>query len=94
MNFQMGLWNVIIWPYLPTALGDAPYFMMADSQYLQDYQCLPWLDRVALTVKSDVDPNTDANIFKGRARWGAGFNNWRGLSICGAGLTGATDLAV
>ena len=41
------------------------------------YTSLPFLDRLPLTVKSDIDPNTDANVFKGRARFMAGFNNWR-----------------
>ena len=32
-------------------------------------QCLPWLDRLPLTVRSDIDPDTDANIWRGRARF-------------------------
>ncbi|MFQ9901812.1 MAG: hypothetical protein ACLRWF_09180 [Ruthenibacterium sp.] len=35
----------------------------------------------------DIDPNTDANVFKA-ARFMAGFNNWRCISICGEGITG------
>src|SRR5699024_6190405 len=27
LNFQGGLWNVIVWPYLPTAIGGKPYFL-------------------------------------------------------------------
>ncbi len=88
INFQVGLWNVIVWNYLPKNLNDAPYFIMMDSKFNQDYMALPWVDRLALTVKSDIDPNTDANVWKGRARFGAGFNNWRGIAICGSGLTG------
>jgi phage major head subunit gpT-like protein len=87
-NFQCGLWNVLVWNYLPTTIGGQPYFMMLDSKFKDDYMCLPFVDRVPLTVRSDIDPNTDANIFKGRARFGAGFNNWRCIAICGAGLTG------
>ena len=88
MNFQAGLWNVIVWPYLPKAIGNKPYFMLMDSKFKDDYMCLPFLDRVALTVKSDIDPNTDANIWRGRARFAAGFNNWRCIAMCGEGLTG------
>lgn len=92
-NFQMGLWNVIVWNYLPTTIGGEAYFLMMDSQYNKDYMCLPWLDRVNLSVTSDIDPNTDANIWKGRARFGAGFNNWRSVAICGGGLTNGTVLS-
>ena len=88
LNFQMGLWNVIVWNYLPGTLSSKPYFILLDSKFKDDYMCTPWVDRVPLTVKSDIDPNTDANVFKGRARFGAGFNNWRCMAICGEGLTG------
>ena len=89
LNFQAGLWNVIVWPYLPSNLGGKPYFILMDSQFKDNYECLPWLDRVPLSVRSDIDPNTDANVIKGRARFGAGFNNWRCIAICGEGLDGA-----
>ena len=92
MNFQAGLWNVLIWPYLPKSIGGKPFFLMMDSQFKDDYLCMPWVDRVALTVKSEVDDNTDANVFRGRARFGAGFNNWRCIALCGGGVTGGTTL--
>ena len=88
LNFQAGLWNVIVWPYLPKMIGGKPFFIMMDSRFKDDHECLPWLDRVPLSVRSDIDPNTDANVFKGRARFGAGFNNWRCVAICGEGITG------
>lgn len=92
INFQLGLWNILVWPYLPKSLttDGKPYFIMLDSKFNQDYMALPWLDRIALTVTSDIDPNTDANVWKGRARFAAGFNNWRGIAICGESLTGTT----
>lgn len=88
INFQAGLWNIIVWNYLPKTIGGSPYFIMMDSQFNKDYMCMPWVDRLALTVKSNIEPNTDANVWRGRARFGAGFNNWRAAAICGAGLTG------
>ena len=90
MNFQMGLWNILVWPYLPKTIGGKPYFFLMDGKFNKDYMCLPWLDRVPLTVKSDIDGNTDANIFKGRARFGAGFNNWRCLALIQDGGTGTS----
>ena len=88
INFQLGLWNVLVWNYLPATIGGKPYFIMADSKFNQDYMAAPWVDRVKLTVTSDIDRNTDANVWYGRARFGAGFNNWRGFAISGEGLTG------
>lgn len=92
-NFQVGLWNVLVWNYLPSTLGGKPYFFMADSQFLQDYMCLPWINRVPLSVRSFINNNTDANVFTGRARFGAGFNNWRGIALCGEGFTNGTALS-
>lgn len=93
INFQCGLWNVIKWGYLPKTIDGKPYFMMADSEYLQNYMCLPFIDRIPLSVRSVIDEGTDANVMKGRARFGAGFNDWRGIAICGEGLTGGTDIS-
>jgi len=88
INFQCGLWNVLVWNYLPATLAGTPYFMMLDSKFNQDYMCMPWVDRVKLAVRSEIASNTDANVWYGRARFGAGFNNWRSIAIGGAGLTG------
>lgn len=88
VNFQCGLWRVLVWNYLPKTIGGQLYWLMMDSQFKENYDCLPWVDRVKLTVRSYVDENTDANVWSGRARFGAGFNNWRCISIGGAGLNG------
>lgn len=92
INFQIGLWNILVWNYLPKRLGGESYFFMMDSQFMKDYICMPWVDRVKLSVRSYIDENTDANVFAGRARFGAGFNNWRGISLCGAGFSSGTEL--
>ena len=90
MNFQAGLWNVCVWNYLPKTIGGKPFFLMMDTDFKEDYECMPWVDRVKLTVRSEIDPNTDANVFRGRARFGAGFNNWRCIALCGEGVAGKT----
>ncbi|MEF9976143.1 MAG: Mu-like prophage major head subunit gpT family protein [Oscillospiraceae bacterium] len=94
MNFQAGLWNVIIWNYLPKTIGGKPYFIMMDEQFKDDYMCLPFVDRVKLSVSGDKDPGTDALVFRGRARYNAGFNNWRCMALCGEGVTGTTITTV
>lgn len=91
-NFQCGLWNVLVWAELPKTIGGKPYFILMDSDYMQQYECMPWLDRIKLKVDSYIDHNTHANVFSGRSRFAAGFNNWRGAALCGEGLTGGTDL--
>lgn len=92
-NYQYGRWNVVISPYLSAFSGTSgDVWFLLDSKFNEAYQCLVWLDRIPLTVRSYIDENTDANIFKGRARYAAAPNNWRAI-ICGApGLSGATAL--
>ena len=48
-----------------------------------------WLDRVKLEVRSELSSN-DANVWKGYARFIAGFNDWRGFAV--GGVTGGTQL--
>lgn len=91
-NYHYGMWNVIVWPYLnallDVAAGDKP-FILLDSAYNKLYDGADWLERVKLTVKSKVDDN-DNNVWKGRARFGVGFNDWRAFAI--GGITGGTAL--
>lgn len=91
-NYQFGRWNVIVWPYLNQFLGavTAPWLLM-DSRYNKEYNSLIWQDRVALDVKSSIDENTDANVWRGYARFTAGFNDWRAIAV--AGVSGATALS-
>lgn len=92
-NYQYGRWNVIIWPYLSKMEGGAQVYMM-DSRFNENYRGLIWLDRLPLSVHSWVDENTDANIFNGRARFTAGFNNWRAIACLAPGMSGGTALGV
>ena len=89
-NYQFGRWNVIIWPYLNEYIPSGAWILM-DSRYNQYYNGAVWFDRVELSIRSEVDGNTDANVWKGRARWGAGFNDWRFAAV--AGITDATTLS-
>lgn len=89
-NFNFGRWNVIIWQYLNEFLGDGlkPWILM-DGRYNQENGCAIWQDRVNLEVRSELAGN-DANIWKGYARFSAGFNDWRGFAI--GGISGGTQL--
>ena len=91
-NYQYGRWTVIIWPYLNQFLeaGAKPWALL-DSSYNQEHGGAVWNDRVPLTITSDEDKNTDAAIWRGRARFNATGNDWRFLSV--GGIAGGTALA-
>lgn len=84
-NYIFGRWNVVVWPYLNQFVGTGvqPWILMA-SQYNEDYGGALWFDRRELTMKSIIDENTDDNVWKGNARWSAGFNDWRAFAVGGA----------
>lgn len=89
-NFNFGRWTVIIWPYLNQFLGsDKKPWVLTDKQYNEEYGSAMWLDRVALEVRSELAGN-DANVWKGYARFTAGFNDWRGFAV--GGVTGGDTL--
>lgn len=90
-NYQYGRWTVIVWPYLNDflAAGTTPW-MLLDSRYNTEYGGAVWNDRVKLEVKSTVDDNTDANVWRGRSRFNACFNDWRFAAV--GGITGGSTL--
>ncbi len=84
-NYQFGRWRVIVWAYLNQYLDlstNKPW-ILADTQYNEEVGGAVWLDRIELTVKSYIDENTDDNIWKGRSRFIAGFNDWRAFLVAG-----------
>lgn len=83
-NYQYGRWNVIIWPYLNKYLtaGTSPWVLL-DSKYNETYGGAVWRDRIKLEVRSTIDDNTDANVWRGRSRFNACFNDWRFAAIGG-----------
>ena len=83
-NYQYGRWNVIVWPYLNQFVtkGTSPWVLL-DSKYNEPYGGAVWNDRVQLEVRSTIDENTDANVWRGRSRFNAAFNDWRFAAIGG-----------
>ena len=80
-NYLFGRWNIIVWPYLNQFVASStnvPY-LMVDSAYNKQVGTMVWFDRVPLEVRSTIDQNTDANVWRGYARFVAGFNDWRGV---------------
>lgn len=90
-NYQFGRWNVICWTYLDQFLkaGDTFPWVLLDENYNQDAEGAAWYDRKELTISSEIAAN-DANQWKGKARFIAGFNDWRFAGI--GGISGAEAL--
>lgn len=91
-NYQYGRWSVIVWPYLNQFLTgtDHPWVLL-DPEYSKTYGGAIWNDRIKLAVRSTIDENTDANVWRGRSRFNASFNDWRFAAI--GGITGGTALS-
>lgn len=91
-NYQFGRWNIIIWSYLNQFVpaGKKPWILM-DSKYNKTYGGAVWNDRVQLEVNSYIDNGTDANVWNGRSRFNAVFNDFRFASV--GGVEGGTKLA-
>lgn len=89
-NFQFGRWNVVVWAYLNQFItaNTAPW-MLIDSRYNQEYGGAVWLDRTNLEVRSTLDENTDANVWRGYSRFIAGFNDWRFACVGGVSSGGS-----
>ena len=90
-NYNYGRWTVIVWPYLNRHItaNTAPWVLM-DSKFNKDYNGAVWFDRVPLEVRSTLDDGNDANVWRGYARFNAGFNDFR-FASCG-GVDGGTQL--
>lgn len=83
-NYQYGRWTVIIWSYLNQFITASKQpWVLLDSKYNQTYGGAVWNDRVKLAVRSTVDENTDANVWRGRSRFNAAFNDWRFAAVGG-----------
>ena len=94
-NYQFGRWNIIVYPYLTAALTDLgkssekPFFLL-DSKFIELNDGPIFQDRVPLDVKSVIDNNNDNNVWQGRARFGAGFADWRFVAV--GNMSTGTDL--
>lgn len=91
-NYQYGRWTVIVWSYLNQFIsaGIKPW-MLLDTVYNETYEGAVWNDRVQLAVRSTIDENTDANVWRGRSRFNATFNDFR--FACIGGVPSGTELA-
>jgi len=89
-NYQFGMWNVIVWPYLNkyVASGDTPWILF-DSKFNEMYDGAVWQNRNALEINSEVQRNK-VNVWDIYARFVAGFVDWRAFAI--GGIASASSL--
>ena len=90
-NYHFGRWTVIVNPYLNEFITgtDHPWILL-DSRFNDMYGGAVWNDRLTLTIKSYIDNGNDANVWNGRARFNAVFNDWR--FACLGGVTSGSAL--
>jgi hypothetical protein len=89
-NMNADRWNVVVWNQLSnpsSATSDIWY--LADSKRNQIDGSL-FVDRTPLKVTDWKDNNSGNLVFGGRARYTAGFNNWRGLAGAYPGVGGTS----
>ena len=90
-NYQFGRWNVLVWNYLNQFIADGVQpWILCDLDYNTEYGGAIFTDRTALDVRSTIDENTDANVWRGYSRFTAGFNDWRAFAV--GGVSGGTTL--
>ncbi len=78
-NYLFGNWNVWVTPYLNEFIADgtSPYILL-DSRMIQEEDVFIRQEREPLNVTSWIERN-DANTWGGRARFGGGFVDFRGM---------------
>lgn len=83
-NYQVGRWNLIVWPYLNFLLkaGIKPWFLI-DPDYNEEYNCAVLQQRVKMEITSGFDEGKINNVWHGYERYGIGFNDWRGFAVGG-----------
>lgn len=83
INTQYGKYKVITNAYLSGVPGfsdeECGLLLISDDRNREGLGAV-WFDRVPLTVRSYVDQKTEANVWAGRARFGAGFGDFRAMS--------------
>lgn len=83
INTQYGKYKVITNAYLSGVAGfsndECGLLLISDDRNREGLGAV-WFDRVPLTVRSYVDQKNEANVWAGRARFGAGFGDFRAMS--------------
>lgn len=83
VNLKYGRYNLVVSPYLSNVDGfensDNSLILLSSSRNREGLGAV-WFDRKPLEVRSYIDDKTEANVWAGRARFGAGFGDFRAMS--------------
>jgi hypothetical protein len=83
INTQYGKYKLVTNAYLSGIKGfedkDNGLILMSDSRNREGLGAV-WFDRKPLEVRSYKDDKTEANVWAGRARFGAGYGDFRAMS--------------
>lgn len=83
INTQYGKYNIVVSPYLSGIEGfrdvDNGLILMSSERNKEGLGAV-WFDRKPLEVRSYKDDKTEANVWVGRARFGAGYGDFRAMS--------------
>lgn len=82
-NTQKGLWKLVVDHLWTVEEGKAPYILMS-SQANKELMGNTFYDRIPLSMKDDVEVKSHNLVWSGRARFSAGFYNWRHVIMGGA----------
>ena len=96
INTQYGKYKIVVSPYLSGIDGfkDADNgIILASSSRNKEGLGAVWFDRKPLEVRSYKDDKTEANVWAGRARWGAGFGDFRAMSYISFPTSSASAVA-
>lgn len=88
VNLQYGKYEVVSNAYLSGVDGfkDADHgVILLSKERNREGLGLVWFDRKPLEVRSYIEDKTEANVIAGRARWGAGFGDFRAMSYISFG---------
>lgn len=96
INTQYGKYKIVVSPYLSGIEGFTDNdngLILASSSRNREGLGAVWFDRKPLEVRSYKDDKTEANVWAGRARWGAGFGDFRAMSYISFPAGGASAVA-
>lgn len=96
INTQYGKYKLVVSPYLSGIDGFKDVdngIILASSSRNREGLGAVWFDRKPLEVRSYKDDKTEANVWAGRARWGAGFGDFRAMSYISFPTSSASAVA-
>lgn len=85
-NYNYGRWNVICIPkkyWNISSTANTLPFILLDSDFNKVDTTAVWFERKPMEVNAYTTDDNRAAIYSGYARFGVGFNNWRGMLMGG-----------